>query len=114
MGNLQSAVESPRGKGCRGSVAGHRRDARNSVNGPAREQFEALQAINPDDLTAHYYLSLIYRQLGMQPEADREGALYSEHKGDSGAALLALYWRDKHPEIARENQPYHVHTGGLK
>lgn len=82
--------------------------------GPAREQFEALQEINPDDLTAHYYLSLIYRQLGMQSEADREGAIFSEHKDDPGAALLALYWREKHPDIARENQPYHVHGNGVK
>jgi tetratricopeptide (TPR) repeat protein len=82
--------------------------------GPAREQFEALQEINPDDLTAHYYLSLIYRQLGMHSEADREGAIFSEHKDDPGAALLALYWREKHPDIARENQPYHVHGNGVK
>jgi tetratricopeptide (TPR) repeat protein len=82
--------------------------------GPAREQFEALQEINPDDLTAHYYLSLIYRQLGMQSEADREGTIFSEHKDDPGAALLALYWREKHPDIARENQPYHVHGNGVK
>lgn len=80
----------------------------------SREQFEALQDINPDDLSAHYYLSLIYRQLGMQAEADREGAIYSEHKDDAGAALLALFWRDKHPDIAHENEPYHVHSNGVK
>jgi tetratricopeptide (TPR) repeat protein len=77
----------------------------------AREQFEALQSINPDDLTAHYYLSLIYTQFGMITDAAREGALYSEHKDDPGAALLALDFRYRNPIIAHENEPYHVHGG---
>lgn len=76
----------------------------------AREQFEALQSINPDDLSAHYYLSLIYAQLGMTKEAAHEGALYSEHKDDPGAALLALDFRYRNPVIAHENEPYHVHS----
>jgi tetratricopeptide (TPR) repeat protein len=77
--------------------------------GPARTQFEALQQINPDDLTAHYYLSMIYSSLGLKQEAAREGALYSEHKDDPGAALLALDFRYRHPDVAHENEPYHVH-----
>lgn len=77
----------------------------------SRVQFEALQDINPDDLTAHYYLSLIYGQLHMQKDAAREAALYSEHKDDPGAALLGLYWRGKNPVIAHESEPYHVHDG---
>ncbi|HET9792254.1 MAG TPA: tetratricopeptide repeat protein, partial [Candidatus Angelobacter sp.] len=77
----------------------------------ARTQFEALQEINPDDLTAHYYLSLIYGQLRLPEQSAREAALYAEHKDDPGAALLGLYWRDKHPDVAHENEPYHVHDG---
>jgi tetratricopeptide (TPR) repeat protein len=76
---------------------------------PAREQFEALQQINPDDLSAHYYLSLIYSSLGMKQEAAREGALYSEHRDDPGAQLLGLDFRYKHAEVAHESEPYHVH-----
>jgi tetratricopeptide (TPR) repeat protein len=75
----------------------------------ARGQFEALQEINPDDLTAHYYLSSIYGQLHRQKEADREAALYAEHRDDPGAGLLALDWRYKHPDVAHESEPYHVH-----
>ncbi len=78
---------------------------------PAREQFEALQSINPDDLSAHYYLSLIYQQLGMKKEATQEGALYSEHRDDLGANLLALDFRYRNPNVAHENEPYHVHEG---
>ena len=75
----------------------------------SRGQFEALQTINPDDLTAHYYLSLIYKALQMPKEAAREAALYAEHRDDQGAALLGLYWRNSHPDVAHENEPYHVH-----
>src|SRR5260370_9380953 len=80
----------------------------------AREQFEALQAINPDDLTAHYYLSLIYDKLGMPPEALEQGALYSEQKDDPTVGALAQdFWRD-HPEVADELEPFHVHEATLK
>jgi len=78
---------------------------------PARQQFEALQSINPDDLSAHFYLSLIYGQLGLSKEAAREGALYAEHKDDPGAALLALDFRYRNPLVAHENEPYHIHIG---
>ncbi|MGZ4829888.1 MAG: tetratricopeptide repeat protein, partial [Candidatus Angelobacter sp.] len=75
----------------------------------AREQFEALQAINPDDLSAHFYLSLIYGHLGMNKEAAREAAIHSEHRDDPGAALLALDFRYRNPIVAHENEPYHIH-----
>jgi Flp pilus assembly protein TadD len=78
-------------------------------NDASRKQFEALQDINPDDLSAHYYLSLIYGQLHMQKEANREGAAYAEHQDDRGAALLALEWRYRHPEVTHEIEPFHVH-----
>jgi tetratricopeptide (TPR) repeat protein len=80
---------------------------------PAREQFEALRSINPDDLSAHYYLSQVYAQLGMTKEAAQEGAVYTEHKDDPGAALLALDFRYRNPLVAHENEPYHLHDGQL-
>jgi hypothetical protein len=36
------------------------------------EQFEALQAIDPDDLAAHYNLSLLYRRMGMKDKAKEQ------------------------------------------
>lgn len=75
----------------------------------SREQFEALQQINPDDLTAHYYLSLIYDQIHRPADAAREAAQYAEHRDDPGAGLLALDWRIKHPDVAHESEPYHLH-----
>jgi hypothetical protein len=35
----------------------------------ALEQFEALQKIDPDDVTAHYNLSILYRRMGRTAEA---------------------------------------------
>jgi tetratricopeptide (TPR) repeat protein len=77
----------------------------------SREQFEALQSINPDDLSAHFYLSQIYSQLGMGKEAAEEGAIYAEHRDDPGAGLLALDFRYRNPLVAHENEPYHLHEG---
>jgi hypothetical protein len=62
------------------------------------------------DLSAHFYLSLVYAQLGMKKEAAQEGALYAEHKDDPGAALLALDFRYRNPLVTHENEPYHLHS----
>jgi hypothetical protein len=35
------------------------------------EQFEALQKIDPDDLAAHYNLSILYRRMGKPKEGCR-------------------------------------------
>lgn len=75
----------------------------------AQQEFEACQGINPDDLSAHYYLSLIYEQMGMKSEAQREAAIYSEHRDDPGAQLLALDFRYRNPDVAHESEPYHLH-----
>jgi len=75
----------------------------------AEQQFEALQAINPDDLTAHYYLSLICERLGMKERAQQESAEYAEHRDDPTVGRLAQdFWR-KYPAVADELPPYHVH-----
>ena len=75
----------------------------------AQKQFEALQAINPDDLTAHYYLSLICDRLGMKDRALEEGAEYAEHREDPTVGRLAQdFWR-RYPAVADELAPYHTH-----
>jgi Flp pilus assembly protein TadD len=80
----------------------------------AEHQFEALQAINPDDLTAHYYLSLICDRLGMKQRAQQEGAEYAEHRDDPTVGGLAQdFWR-RYPAVADELAPYHVHGTALR
>ena len=79
----------------------------------AQTQFDALQSINPDDQTAHYYLSLICDQLGMRERAVEEGAAYSEHRDDPTVGRLAQdFWRH-YPAVADELAPYHVHGVAL-
>ncbi len=43
----------------------------------AKEQFEALQEIDPDDLAAHYNLAVIYRRLGMKEKAAEQAAFFA-------------------------------------
>ncbi len=76
----------------------------------AMEQFQALQQIDPDDLAAHYNLSLLYRRMGMMDKAKAEAAFFADKKKDPIAPTLALDFMRKHPEISRETEPWHVYT----
>ena len=76
----------------------------------AREQFEALQQIDPDDLTAHYNLSIIYRRMGMDQQAAEQQAEFITKKFDPGAPTYSFDFLRQHPEISIESIPQHVHT----
>jgi len=78
----------------------------------AMEQFKALQAIDPDDLAAHYNLSILYRRKGMKHQAEAEAALYTIKRIDPGAPTYSLDYLRKHPEISTESVPWHVHSDG--
>jgi tetratricopeptide (TPR) repeat protein len=78
----------------------------------ARQQFEALQAIDPDDLAAHYNLAILYRRLGMKEDAAKQAALFATKKIDPGAPTYSLDFLRKHPEISTESVPWHLHTDG--
>ena len=80
----------------------------------ARSEFETLQEINPDDLTAHYYLSVIYNKLGMREQAQREGEAYAQHREDPTVSSVAQdFWREN-PILINELSPYHVHENTLR
>ena len=64
------------------------------------EQFKALQAIDPDDLAAHYNLAILYRRDGMKKQASDEAALYTIKRIDPGAPTYSLDYLRKHPEIS--------------
>jgi tetratricopeptide (TPR) repeat protein len=76
----------------------------------AMEQFEALQAIDPDDLTAHYNLAILYRRMGMKEKAKQQLAMFTTKKLDPGAPTYSMDFLHKHPEISVESVPWHVHT----
>jgi Flp pilus assembly protein TadD len=76
----------------------------------AIEQFKALQAIDPDDLAAHYNLAILYRRKGMKKQAEQEAALYTIKRIDPGAPTYSLEYLRSHPEISNESVPWHLHS----
>ena len=79
-------------------------------NQAAMEQFEALQRIDPDDLTAHYNLSILYRRMGKPQEAAEQQAMFVDKKVDPGAPTYSLNYLRVHPEISTESVPWHLHS----
>jgi Cytochrome c554 and c-prime/Tetratricopeptide repeat/TPR repeat len=76
----------------------------------AMAQFETLQAIDPDDLAAHYNLAILYRRKGMKAKAAEQAALYATKRIDPAAPTYSLDFLRKHPEISTESVPWHMHT----
>ncbi|MGA2276646.1 MAG: tetratricopeptide repeat protein [Terracidiphilus sp.] len=75
----------------------------------ARTEYETLQTIDPDDLAAHYILSIVYRRLGMKEQAARESAAFADQKDDPTASTYALEFLRKHPDITSESVSWHTH-----
>ena len=75
----------------------------------ARECYEKILAIDPEDLGAHYNLMLIFRKLGMKEEARREGKIFADLKDDPTALPLANMFLRKHPEMSNESVFWHIH-----
>jgi tetratricopeptide (TPR) repeat protein len=75
----------------------------------ARDMYERLQAIDPDDLAAHYQLAILYRRLGEKQKAAIESAKFADQKDDPTASTYALEFLRKHPEVASESVTWHTH-----
>ena len=75
----------------------------------ARSAYERLQAVDPDDLAAHYQLAILYRRLGDKQKAAIESAKFADQKDDPTASTYALEFLAKHPEVASESVVWHTH-----
>jgi tetratricopeptide (TPR) repeat protein len=75
----------------------------------ARDTYERLQVIDPDDLAAHYQLAILYRRLGQKEKAAIESAKFGDQKDDPTASTYALEFLSKHPEVASESVVWHTH-----
>jgi tetratricopeptide (TPR) repeat protein len=75
----------------------------------AIKEYEALQGIAPDDLAAHYNLSILYRRLGMKDKAAWEAKQFADQKDDPTATTYALEFLRNHTELANESVPWHTH-----
>ncbi len=76
----------------------------------AKQQFESLQRIDPDDLSAHYNLAVIYRRLGLKDKSSQQAALFATKQVDPGAPTYSLEYLRKHPETSTESVPWHMHS----
>jgi Flp pilus assembly protein TadD len=76
----------------------------------AMQTFAELQRIDPDDLAAHYNLSILYRRAGMLDKAAEQQALFVTKKFDPGSPTYSLDFLREHPEISTESVPWHMHT----
>jgi len=76
----------------------------------ARDQYEAVQSIDPDDLSAHYNLAVLYRRLGMNEDAAREAAKFEDQKDDPAANTYALAYLRRDAAIANETIAWHAHN----
>jgi len=79
----------------------------------ARAEFESLQQIDPDDLSAHYNLMRIYQRLGLKKQAAEQQAYFVDRKDDPNAASFAHDFLKKHPEVANESVPYHINFASV-
>jgi hypothetical protein len=68
-----------------------------------------LQTIEPDDVAAHYNLSLIYGRLGMEDKASEQAVLFADKKTDPNAPTYSLDFLRAHPEVSTESVPWHMH-----
>jgi tetratricopeptide (TPR) repeat protein/nitrate/TMAO reductase-like tetraheme cytochrome c subunit len=75
----------------------------------ARDTYECIQVIDPDDLAAHYQLAILYRRLGDKTKAAIESAKFADQKDDPTASEYALQFLRKHPEVASESVGWHTH-----
>ena len=75
----------------------------------ARDAYERLQVVDPDDLAAHYQLAILYRRLGEKDKAAVESAKFADQKDDPTASEYALEFLRKHPEVAAESVAWHTH-----
>jgi tetratricopeptide (TPR) repeat protein len=79
----------------------------------ARAEYEKVQSIDPDDLAAHYNLSILYRRLGLKEKASEQAAMFADQKDDPTASTYALQYLRNHTEIANESVVWHAHELGL-
>ncbi len=75
----------------------------------AVKSLEAVVAIDPEDVQAHYNLMLCYRGLGDRDRAAREQKLFERFKADESSQAITAKPRMSSAEVNNERQPIHDH-----
>lgn len=76
----------------------------------AEQQFEAVQKIDPDDVSAHYYLAVIYGRVGKKEAAAAQAMLSADKKDDPTSITAKQRFLSDHPEISEDDKPWHLHA----
>jgi Tfp pilus assembly protein PilF len=76
----------------------------------ATKALDAVLAIDPEDLQAHYNLMLCYNGLGDQKRALEHQTRYLRFKADESAQAITGPYRQLHPEDNNERQAIHEHV----
>ena len=66
-------------------------------------------AIDPEDVSSHYNLMIIYQKLGMRDDAKREAAIFKDLKDDPQVTSLASNFLQANWNIGNESLPFHTH-----
>ncbi len=75
----------------------------------AKGFYEKILEIDPEDLSSHYNLIVIYQKLGMRDEAKKEAVIFRDLKDDPGVTSLASNFLQKNWNIGIESLPFHTH-----
>ncbi len=79
----------------------------------AQGYYEQVLAIDPEDVSAHYNLIVIYQKLGMHEEAQKEAMIFRDLKDDPSVSSLAGTFLRKNSNIGAESLPFHTHDLNL-
>jgi Flp pilus assembly protein TadD len=75
----------------------------------AARSFEAILAVDPDDLAAHFNRMRCLRRLRRIPEARQEEVIYEALREDDAAKRIGLSFLEQHPWAERETRTIHEH-----
>lgn len=75
----------------------------------AKGFYEQILAIDPEDVSAHYNMMLIYQKLGLREDARREARIFQDLKDDPQVTSLASNFLQTNWHIGNESLPFHTH-----
>ena len=74
----------------------------------AKNFYQQILAIDPEDTGSHYNLMLVYKKLGMRDDAAKEEKVFLDLKDDPRTTALAGDFLQRNPSVARRSMPYYV------
>ncbi|MEP6903928.1 MAG: tetratricopeptide repeat protein, partial [Actinomycetota bacterium] len=85
------------------------KEQRNAQLEIARNYYTQILGIDPEDVSSHYNLMIIYQKLGMRDEAKREAMIFKDLKDDPQVTSLASNFLQSNTNIGNESLPFHTH-----